>query len=115
MRRLYTGRDHVNGQLHLVQLLLPTRDNEGAAFAPAAFEQVASELTERFGGVTAYTRAPAEGRWKQEAETELDEIVVIEVMDKNLDRQWWSAYRAELEKRFRQDVVIVRAQGMELL
>lgn len=105
----------MNGQLHLVQLLLPTRDKAGDAFAPAAFEQVSRELTERFGGVTAYNRAPAEGRWKQATETELDDIVVVEVMDKNLDRQWWAAYGKELEKRFRQDVVIVRAQGIELL
>jgi hypothetical protein len=105
----------VNGQLHLVQLLLPTRDKSGEAFAPSAFEQVSRELTERFGGVTAYNRAPAEGRWKQEAETELDDIVVVEVMDKNLDRNWWSDYREELQRRFRQDVVIVRAQDIELL
>lgn len=105
----------MNGQLHLVQLLLPTSDNAGEAFPPAAFEQVSRELTERFGGVTAYNRAPAEGRWKQEADTEHDEIVVVEVMDKNLDRAWWSAYREELQKRFRQDVVIVRAQAIDLL
>jgi hypothetical protein len=105
----------LNGQLHLVQLLLPTRDKVGEAFPRAAFEQVSRELTERFGGVTAYSRAPAEGRWKQASETELDDIVVVEVMDKNLDRNWWAAYREELQKRFRQDVVIVRAQDIDLL
>lgn len=105
----------VNSQLHLVQLLLPTRDKEGEAFPRGAFEQVSRELTERFGGVTAYSRAPAEGRWKQDTETEHDDIVVVEVMDENLDRSWWAAYREELQKRFRQDVVIVRAQDIDLL
>jgi hypothetical protein len=105
----------VSGARHLVQLLLPTRDNAGEAFAPEAFEQVSRELTERFGGVTAYSRAPAEGRWKQASDTEHDDIIVIEVMDEGLDRAFWSAYRRELEKRFRQDVVIVRAQSIELL
>jgi hypothetical protein len=101
--------------MHLVQILLPTRDNAGEAFPPASFEHVSRELTERFGGMTAYNRAPAEGRWKQDTETDHDDIVVVEVMDKNLDRAWWSSYRKELEKRFRQDVVIVRAQDIDLL
>jgi hypothetical protein len=105
----------VSSALHLVQLLLPARDKTGQDFPPDAFEQVALELTERFGGVTAYNRAPAEGRWKPAADTELDDILVVEVMDEHLDRAWWSAYRKELEQRFRQDVVIVRAQSIELL
>ena len=100
---------------HLVQLLLPALDNEGAAFPHAEFERVARELTERFGGVTAFTRVPAEGRWKQGGKTEHDEILVVEVMDDTLDRAFWKNYRAELEARFRQDVVIIRAQEIELL
>lgn len=105
----------MSGALHLVQLLLPARDNAGQVFSSDAFDDVARELTERFGGVTAYSRAPAEGRWKQDADTEHDDIVVVEVMDESLDRAWWAAYRQELEQRFRQDVVIVRAQTIELL
>jgi hypothetical protein len=100
---------------HLVQILLPTRDNDGVAFEPAVFEQIAQQLTEKFGGVTSYMRAPAQGRWKQGNETERDEIVVIEVMDSDLDRGFWSSFRVELERRFRQDAIIVRAQQTELL
>ena len=101
--------------IYLVQILLPTRDNEGAAFEAAAFERVAAELTERFGGVTAFTRAPAEGRWRQDGATEHDEIVVVEVMDEALDRAFWSQYRAELERRFRQEVILIRAQRTEII
>jgi hypothetical protein len=101
---------------HLVQILLPTRDNDGAVFPGADFERVARELTERFGGVTAFTRSPADGRWKPgERDAQHDEIVVIEVMEEGLDRQFWRAYRAELARRFRQDVIVIRAQGIELL
>jgi hypothetical protein len=110
----------VSAKHHLVQILLPTQDNKGHAFPPADFERVSRELTERFGGVTAYTRAPAEGRWKQKADDRKadaghDDIVVVEVMDEFLDRAWWATYRAELQKRFRQEVLIVRAQEIELL
>ena len=32
-----------------------------------------------------------------------------------LDEGWWRAYRGELERRFRQDVVVIRAQETRLL
>jgi len=32
-----------------------------------------------------------------------------------LDRGWWAAYRGELEQRFRQDEVVVRALAIERL
>ena len=105
----------MSGRSHLIQILLPTRDKEGAAFPPADFEQVARELTERFGGVTAFTRAPAQGRWKEGGKTDHDEIVVIEVMADDLDRAHWTTYREELQRRFQQDVIVVRAQDIQLL
>lgn len=53
--------------LHLVQILLPLFDNEGEAIPQLHFRRVAEELADRFGGLTAFTRAPAEGRWKDAA------------------------------------------------
>jgi hypothetical protein len=46
--------------MHLVQLLLPLCDNSGNAFAETVYTSIRRELTERFGGVTAFTRAPAQ-------------------------------------------------------
>jgi hypothetical protein len=34
---------------------------------------------------------------------------MFEVMSEKLDESWWSQYREELEKTFRQDEVLVRA------
>ena len=34
-------------------------------------------------------------------------------MTEDLDRPWWRGYRRELEKRFRQEVVVIRAQEIE--
>jgi len=91
--------------MYLVQLLLPRYD-----------EAVARELTERFGGMTAYARAPAKGEWKPApGETVRDDIVVYEVMVAELDRAWWSGYRGELERRFAQDELVVRALEIERL
>lgn len=102
--------------MYLVQILLPLYDNEGHAFDPEDYTQLRSELADRFGGVTAHTRAPARGVWKDDAgETTRDDIVIFEVMTGELDRAWWSGFRRELERRFRQESVIVRALTSTLL
>lgn len=102
--------------MYLVQILLPLYDNEGHPFEPVGYVQLRSELADRFGGVTAYTRAPARGVWKDDAGgTTRDDIVILEVMSKDLDREWWIGFRKELERRFRQESVIVRALTGTLL
>ena len=104
--------------MHLIQILLPLYDNDGMALSNELFARVAEELTEHFGGLTAFTRAPAQGIWKEGAEpgaTSRDEIVIYEVMTAKLELPWWTDYRKLLERRFRQDVVVVRAQQVRLL
>jgi hypothetical protein len=97
--------------LHLVHILLPLFDPHGQRFPQALYARVKDELTEKFGGLTAYARAPAEGLWEsQEGRTQRDDIVVYEVMAEELDRAWWKEYRQELEQRFRQRELVVRAQ-----
>ena len=96
--------------MYLVQILLPLFDNDGRPFEAADYVRLRSELADQFGGVTAYTRAPARGVWKDDAgETNRDDIVIFEVMTGELDREWWTAFRKQLEVRFRQDTLIVRA------
>ncbi|MFN2507547.1 MAG: hypothetical protein ABR589_02105 [Chthoniobacterales bacterium] len=102
--------------MHLVQILLPIHDNAQEPFPREEYSRVRKELTERFGGLTVYTRAPAEGLWKQnDNHTSRDDIVIFEVMAPELDATWWRNYRHDLEKRFRQDVIVVRAQQTQVL
>lgn len=102
--------------MQLVQLLLPLYAPDGARQPRDLFDAVRAELVERFGGLTAYSRAPATGLWKEgDAAVARDDIVVYEVMVDGLDRAWWAGYRAELERRFRQDELVVRAQAVERL
>jgi hypothetical protein len=102
--------------MFLVQLLLPLCANDGQRLPQALFDAVREELVARFGGLTAYARAPAKGLWKDGADDVAhDDIVVYEVMADDLDRAWWAHYRAELGQRFRQDEVLVRAQAVERL
>lgn len=103
--------------MHLVQLLLPLYAQDGARLEPSLFRAVRQELVDRFGGLTAYSRAPAEGLWAEggEGPVERDDVVVYEVMADSLDRAWWARYRQELATRLRQKELVVRAQEMELL
>lgn len=101
--------------MHLIQILLPLYDNGGEPLPGELYGRMREELARAFGGLTAFTRAPAEGHWRDEGETKRDDIVVFEVMAEHLDEGWWKAYRTDLEGRFRQDVIVIRAQEIRLL
>jgi hypothetical protein len=101
--------------MYRIEIFLPLYDNEGRAFARGEFDRVRRELTDRFGGVTAFTRAPAEGVWKEGGEETRDQIVIFEVMAERLDREWGGTFRAELERRFRQEELLIRASEIERL
>jgi hypothetical protein len=95
--------------MFLIEILMPLYDNEGRRFDAGEFDRVRDELAVRFGGVTAFRRSPAEGVWAQDGEVSRDRVVIFEVMAETLERDWWREYRAELERRFRQEKMIARA------
>jgi hypothetical protein len=101
----------------LVQLLIPLTDNEGAPFPASVFATLRDELSSAFGGLTAYTRSPAVGLWRtdDDAAPQRDDIIVYEVLVDDLDRAWWAAYRQELERRFAQDELMIRAHSVDRL
>jgi hypothetical protein len=102
--------------MHLIQLFLPLYDNAGTAFPKAAYDTVRDELTDVFGGVTAFTRSPAVGAWEdQSGSVHGDDVLLFEVMAEHVDHRWWSHYREALQQRFRQDEVLVRASAVERL
>ena len=99
----------------LVQILLPIHDRDGTPLPKEVFARVRVELTERFGGVTAYSRSPATGLWKRDDDDEIerDQVIMVEVVVDAFDRDWWIAYREQLEQRFGQEEVLTRALAME--
>ncbi|MEZ2330657.1 hypothetical protein AB6802_13125 [Mesorhizobium sp. RCC_202] len=101
--------------MHLFQILLPRADNVGQPFAREDFDRVKEELAVDFEGVTAFLQAPAEGVWREGVQTDNDDIVIFEVMAEEIDLQDWRRRRAELERRFRQDKVIIRYMPMALV
>jgi hypothetical protein len=73
------------------------------------------DLAADFEGVTAYLQAPAEGLWREGGQTDNDDIVIFEVMTEEIDLQDWRRRRSELERRFRQDKVIIRYMPVVLV
>ena len=101
----------------LVQLLLPTLDGKGVKVPLSKLRSLAHELSDRFGGVTSYLRAPAEGLWQphEDAPAEKDDIVIFEVMAEDLDQAFWRSLRARLQADLAQSEIIVRAQPVDIL
>ena len=102
--------------MHLIQIYLPVRDNKDMAFSKETYSRIREELTKQFGGLTAYTRAPAEGLWKDEQNNaHHDDIVIFEVMAAELDGPWWQAYKQQLKQTFSQAEIIIRVQKVLIL
>lgn len=101
--------------MYLIQILLPLYTNEGEPFGQSAYDRVRDELMKKFGGVTAFRSSPAEGIWKEGGHVSRDAIIVFEVMTEELERDWWTTYRSELETRFRQERMLMRATKIEQL
>ncbi|MDB6052416.1 MAG: hypothetical protein JWR17_5162 [Pseudomonas sp.] len=102
--------------MYLIEVFLPVNDNDGLKQPGHLFGDVRKELVRQFGGMTAFTRSPATGIWDgAENGRREDEIVIYEVMADTLDRTWWKAYKADLEKRFRQDELVIRSSELDLL
>jgi hypothetical protein len=96
--------------------LLPIYDNEGREFPHDIYRAIGDELVARFNGLTAFTRAPAEGFWAPQGdEAWRDDIFVFEVMTDEIDKKWWAQYRSRLEKQLRQEAIVIRTYEIELL
>lgn len=101
--------------MKLIQLLLPRNRNDGSAQPLGLFRNVREELVHEFGGLTIYQRGPTKGLWEEEGERSVDDILIFEIMVEDVDRDWWTHYRASLESRFQQEAIVVRALPIERL
>lgn len=95
--------------MQLVELFVPLETGSGERVGRDFVERVVRELTDRFGGATAFTRAPAEGLWKQGSTIQEDRVIIVEVLVDELDEAWWKGYRGRLEAELEQDEVMIRA------
>jgi hypothetical protein len=87
--------------MFLIEILLPAEHDD-------EHETIRALLTEKFGGVTAFTRTPAEGRWKTGAAVERDEIIILEIMAETIDETWWKYFRRKLEQKLGEKEIVIR-------
>lgn len=95
---------------YLVQILLPKKTDDGQPIVQNWFEDFLKELTDEFGGVTSFLRAPGQGLWRSGSETERDNIAVVEVMAERLLPEYWRSLREKLEHELSQEEIVIRAQ-----
>lgn len=102
--------------MYLIQLLLPASLSKGDEAGADPVTQTRRELTEAFGGLTAYLRTPAVGVWTSpDGGRAHDEVVMVEVVAERFDRTWWREYAQRLARRFSQEAIHVRALQVDLL
>lgn len=102
--------------MRLLQIFLPVRDNKTKPFPNGHYTRLRKTLTHKFGGLTAYTRAPAEGLWKDDQNSaQRDDMVIFEVMAAAVDKPWWKKFNKELQQTFAQDEIIIRVQKVKIL
>jgi hypothetical protein len=100
-------------RVFLIELFLPLNRRDGLPIDQAVFDRIKKNLTERFGGVTAFALAPAEGVWKSPtSETVEERVAVFQVMVKEIDVGWWRACRQDLERELDQEEILVRSLYM---
>ena len=101
--------------MFVVELFVPLDRGDGSEVRAEEIDTILRDLTNRFGGATAFTRAPATGLWKDGAETTSDRIIIIEIMADAIDESWWADYRTRLETQFKQDKILVRGSRCSIL
>jgi hypothetical protein len=63
--------------MHLIEILLPLHDNKDRSLNRKPIAAARDELTELYGGVTAFNRAPATGESREGNRIVRDEIIVL--------------------------------------
>ncbi len=99
----------------LIQLFIPTQDNDGNAFPKETHEQIKLECLEKFGGVTGFTQSLAEGLWDEGDKVQADRIVIYEIITDEIEKPWWYVYQEKLERRLNQEKILIRWSEIEIL
>lgn len=102
--------------MHLIELFLPLYDSQGNRFPEKIFADLKNELTEKFGGLTIHSKAPATGLWKPANDKPIkDTIVIYEIMTDNIDEDDWQRWKKQLQNDLEQDEIMIRSTQIRLL
>ena len=101
--------------MHLVEVFLPLSYPNGDPIPEAISELIETELTETFGGVTEYARGSVRGLWRKNDELSVDTLVVLEILSRDLDKDWWKEFRHRTQALLRQEELLIRSAIVERL
>lgn len=100
--------------MHLIQIFVPQFIKK-KRISKKILEALAFELSQSFGGATAYLRSPALGLWKKRTKLDREQILVFEVMVTRLQRREWAKRRLAWQKMFRQEKLLIRSLEIDIL
>jgi hypothetical protein len=109
------SRDLARGGTHLIEIFIPLYDNDGRRFEQAFYSDVRSTMFDKFGGITVFGRAPAQGMDTDGGKSRHNDLIVFEVMTEAIDAAWWQAYRKRLEQVPKQDRILIRSSAVSVL
>jgi len=102
--------------VQLFQIFLPLYDNDKKPFSRSLYDDLRTRLKDQFGGVTFYRNAPAEGLWENAAgTTNYDELMIVEIMVDQANKEWWQQFKQRLEQLFEQEEILIRVIKFEKL
>ncbi len=102
--------------MQLFQIFLPVYNTQKQIFPSHFYTSLATNLTEKFGGLTSYSRSTAEGLWKEENNnTVKDDIIIYEIMVESVEVEWWRNLKKRLIIQFEQEEIIVRYYPINLI
>ncbi|QPH39023.1 inorganic diphosphatase [Pedobacter endophyticus] len=104
-KRIKEGAEKNRESKTLVEIFLPRVNDKTAE---SKLNQLKNKLIRQFGGLTAYDRGAAEGKWLANDKVEQDAITVIEVMTNEFDDDYWKLVKADLEKLLNQSQILIR-------
>ncbi len=101
------------------EMFLPLEFNDYSPVPRKLFSQTSEELRIKFNGSSS-TPVPVEGgegSWQDEDEIFYNKWVKIcvDVKDNDANRDFFSNYKAELERRFRQKVIYMTSYPIEII
>ncbi|KQM77849.1 hypothetical protein ASE74_15725 [Pedobacter sp. Leaf216] len=99
------GEKKNNRQDTLVQLFIPITES---SIFNRTLQKLQKSLTEKFGGLSLYTRQPIKGIWQDGNQTEYDKLIVVEVMTAHFNAPYWKEIKSNLEKTLHQKEIIIR-------
>lgn len=72
------------------------------------YKAIRLELTERFGGMTAYSHSSATGLWKNDdEELTVDKVIVYEVIADGHEKKFWKSFKEILKAQFKQGDMVI--------